>query len=127
MSSLVFGAAEARRVAEHAAKSSADVLLVHDQGVYLMSGAQPRDIVKDDHSFCAYADGCNPDKDADFWEAGRDLVGGDDFGEHLPWAKDILRLLDAGATKIVVRLSEKSIKLAARYPRRKSAAKGGQQ
>ena len=47
------------------------VLLVHDQGVYLTSNSKPRDIVgadAADRSFCAYAIGCYPEKDADWYE-----------------------------------------------------------
>ena len=59
------------------------VLLVHEQGVYLMSNGQPRDIVgadatdrkdaaKDEgRSFCAYAIGCHPENDADWYEIAR--------------------------------------------------------
>ena len=50
------------------------VLLVHEQGVYLMSNGQPRDILgadAADRSFCAYAIGCHPEKDADWYETAR--------------------------------------------------------
>ena len=72
---LRFKAEDVRRVVEHsiAAPRQSDVayttkpveapavLLVHEQGVYLMSNGQPRDIVGGDaadRSFCAYAIGC---------------------------------------------------------------------
>ena len=93
---LRFKAEDVRRVVEHsvAAPRQSDVayttkpveapavLLVHEQGVYLMSNGQPRDIVgadAADRSFCAY--GCHPEKDADWYETARGLVGGDDFVE----------------------------------------------
>jgi Protein of unknown function (DUF3085) len=52
---------------------ASSVVLVHDQGVYLMSNGKPRDLIKKpsrngkvmtDASFVAYAHGCNPDKGA---------------------------------------------------------------
>ena len=82
---LRFKAEDVRRVVEHsiAAPRQSDVayttkpveapavLLVHEQGVYLMSNGQPRDILgadAADRSFCAYAIGCHPEKDADWYE-----------------------------------------------------------
>ncbi|MFK4534301.1 hypothetical protein ABIA00_002484 [Bradyrhizobium ottawaense] len=124
MSRLIFNAADVRRVVEHsiAAPEQAEmlvdydksgkaitkpvpatsVLLVHDQGVYLMSNGQPRDIVKGQTSFCAYAEGCHPDRDAHWYETARALVGGDDFGEFLPWANELKALLDRGAKTIAL-------------------------
>src|SRR6516225_8305183 len=76
---LRFRAEDVRRVVKHsiAALRQSDVayttkpveapavLLVHEQGVYLMSNGDPRDIVgadAADRSFCAYAIGCHPEK-----------------------------------------------------------------
>jgi hypothetical protein len=77
--------AEAKRAGRRvrAAHDQADrgpaVLLVNDQGVYLVSNGKPRDIIgadatgrkdaaKDEgRSFCAYAIGCHPEKDADWY------------------------------------------------------------
>jgi hypothetical protein len=136
MSRLIFEAKDVRRVVEHslANKQSEQlvsydqktgepvtepvpapaVLLVHDQGVYLMSNGRPRDIVAPDsedrkdkskdegRSYVAYAEGCNPDTDEEWWDTARALVGGDDFGETLPWAKDIMDQINRGAAQIVL-------------------------
>ena len=54
------GVATAAVIASQPVEAPA-VLLVHEQGVYLMSNGQPRDIVGGDaadRSFCAYAIGC---------------------------------------------------------------------
>ena len=89
---LRFKAEDVRRVVEHsiAAPRQSDVayttkpveapavLLVREQGVYLMSNGQPRDIVgvdAADRSFCAYAIGCHPEKDADWYETARVAMG----------------------------------------------------
>jgi hypothetical protein len=72
---------------------------VHDDGVYLMSNGEPRDIVEGESSFVAHAKGCNPKTDPDWWDVSRALVGGDDFGECLPWAKELKVLLDAEVVK----------------------------
>lgn len=131
---LTFDAADVRRVVEHslAAPRQSEqlvdydsgtgkpitkpvdapaVLLVHDQGVYLMSNGNPRDIVKDQTSFCASAHGCHPDRDPDWYETARSQVGGDDFGETLPWANDLKALLDAGATTITLRITADNIEI----------------
>lgn len=54
------------------------LLLVHDQGVYLMSNGIPRSA-----DAVAYAEGCDPKVgEFDEWYGkSRDLVGGDDFVE----------------------------------------------
>ncbi len=61
--------------------------LVHDQGVYVMSNGLPMDMVgsgKSRQARVAYAAGCDPHRDAAWWEESRALVGGDDFVEPLP-------------------------------------------
>jgi hypothetical protein len=131
MSKLIFQADDVRRVVDHtlAAKKQgpvcytktpvkqAAVLLVHDQGVYLMSNGEPRDLPdpKSASSFVAYARGCDPKKNEEWWDTSRDLVGGDDFGETLEWAAEIRRMLDAGATEIVIDVTPKDLKLSAKY------------
>jgi hypothetical protein len=40
-------------------------------------------------------------------------VGGDDFGERLPWARDLKRMLDDGAQRIVIDFSEERLELEA--------------
>ncbi len=123
MSKLVFKSADLLRVVEHslaapkqgeqlvdyrdgkaitAPVEAPAVLLVHDDGVYLMSNGEPRDIVNGTSSYVAHAEGCNPKADSDWYETSRQLVGGDDFGEHLPWAADIKALIDAGRQQIII-------------------------
>jgi len=142
---LIFNAADVRRVVEHSISAPKQsnmlvdydddgkaitkpvdqpaVLLVHDQGVYLMSNGTPRDIVGPDgedkrdekrdegRSFCAYAKGCDPVKDGDWWNTSCDLVGGDDFGETLPMAREILALIERGAKTITFLVTPQSIQL----------------
>jgi hypothetical protein len=136
MPNLIFNAADVRRVVEHSIASPKQlpmaytkdefpeepaVVLVHDQGIYLMSNGDPRDLERGDHSFCAYAQGCHPQNDPEWWDTARDLVGGDDFGETLPWARKMAEMLAKGATQIIIGFSEKQLSLSARLP--KSPAK----
>lgn len=70
---------------------------VHDSGVYVMSGSNPPDIVRggDEPSskcYVAYAKGCDPDIDKDYYETSRVLVGGDDFGEAMEIEPDWVEL-----------------------------------
>ncbi len=123
MSRLVFKADDLRRLVTHALAAPShsvgyggvkgDVVLAHDQGVYLMSAGQPRDLVSEGSSsnYVAYAEGCDPRTDSAWWETARDLVGGDDFGQHLPWATGIRAAIDGGARTVVIDITEESISL----------------
>jgi DUF3085 family protein len=143
MGRLVFKADDVRRVVEHSLNAPAQgemlvdyvndkpvtkpveapsLLLVHDHGVYLMSNGQPRDLVSGTSSFCAYAHGCDPKQDAQWWDVSRALVGGDDFGETLPWAADIKALLDAGGKEIVIDVFGNNIELLKEQPKKKRKA-----
>lgn len=100
MGICVFKTDDVRRCIEHTLNSKTWVLaytesgtpnqpglyFVHDQGVYLMSNARPKDFLdppENTRNYAAYAAGCNPDKDPDWWNNSKDLVGGDDFGENV--------------------------------------------
>jgi hypothetical protein len=77
-----------------------------------MSNGEPRDLLgSSDRSFVAYANGCHPDKDADWYDHARALVGGDDFGETLHWAEAIKEQLDLGAQQITVDMTAKTMRL----------------
>lgn len=136
MSRLIFNADEVRRIVEHSINAPeqrkqlvdfddngrglyADVavpsvILVHDDGVYLMSNGTPRDIedpAEGVRSFCAYAKDCNPHKDADWWDRSRELVGGDDFSEVLPFAVPLTGQIQRGAKQIVINFGKSRISL----------------
>jgi hypothetical protein len=134
MPDLIFKAADLRRVVEHslAAPKQAEhavdydqktgnpitkpvdapaVILVHDDGVYLMSNGEPGDIVNAPSRYVVHAKGTNPATDPDYYDTARMLVGGDDFGETLPWAREIKALIDGGAAEIVIRMRGDSIEL----------------
>jgi len=100
MGRLVFSAAEVKPILDHTLTApkqgevygrtftEPQVLLVHDEGVYLMSNGEPRQENPDKRDtllLVAYALGCDPRK-GDCWDFCRELVGGDDFGEPLPAA-----------------------------------------
>ncbi|MFC5428056.1 DUF3085 domain-containing protein [Paraburkholderia denitrificans] len=81
---VLFNAAELRVVLIEARSHACPVVLVKDQGVYMLSeksdapaNGQPRPI--------AYAVGCNPDTVPfdEWWDRARAEFGGDDFVEHL--------------------------------------------
>lgn len=133
---LIFAAADVRRIVEHSLAAPTQrprtvdydkdfhpitepvpapaIILVHDEGVYLMSNGEPRDVLPgSERSFVAQAAGCDPRRDADWYDTARDLVGGDDFAETLPWAREIKARLDAGATTITIEIGAESLALAA--------------
>ena len=84
---------DVKRCVEHAlnnTKNGASILFVHDDGVYIMSAGTPRDMVGN-KNYVAYCEGCNPNKDDDFYDHSRYLVGGDDFTEKLRVTKATLK------------------------------------
>lgn len=91
------------------------IILVHDQGVYLMSNGIPADLLdgKGDKRFVVYAKSCHPTRDAHWHDNARALVGGDDFAEVLPWAGAIKQQIAAGAKRITIELTESGIELIA--------------
>jgi len=64
--------------------AEAGLLLVKDDGVYLMSAAKTplRREEGSESSLVVYAEGHDP-RDGDCWEDDRQVCGGDDFGEFL--------------------------------------------
>jgi hypothetical protein len=98
MGVCIFKTSEVLRCVEHALislkwdmgwaneeKPQPALFFVHDQGVYVMSNANPRDLLvgSKNSAYVAYAAGTNPEHDEDWWDNARDLVGGDDFAETL--------------------------------------------
>lgn len=110
--------------------------LVHDEGVYLMSGAKESNLSPETIAYnelvkyvgwgrestsqiVAYAKGCNPKEDVDYYEEARALVGGDDFGEpiSLDFWEAALKAHDAvGAKTLTLNFGATKISIAA--PRR---------
>jgi hypothetical protein len=135
MQSLIFDATSVRRVVDHSIAAPTQnsmtvrnaqtgvfetelvsrpaVILARDHGLYLMSNGLPRDIVRDELSFAAYAQGCNPFQDSDWRSRSRELVGDDDLSRVLPWALDLKAYVDAGARTIVLNLNDGDIEIAA--------------
>ncbi len=92
------------------------LFLVKDQGCYLMSAGDPgleKSPGSDSH-VVAYALGCDPDMDADWYDTCHEKCGGDDFSEALP--VDMFRAAIARkptAKKLVINLLRKSIRMEA--------------
>lgn len=90
------------------------LILVGDQGVYLVSGGKPGLRRGDGKGLAvAYAKGLQPHVDAfDHWfDAKVSITGGDDFAEVLPWARAILSQIEAGAEEIRIKITEDSMTL----------------
>jgi len=106
-SGCVFAAADVRRlILAASARKVSTILLVHDQGIYLMgqgmaSGQGP----------IIYARGCHPRRNPDFWEHSRTLVGGDDFVERFS-LEDIRSAMDTpSATALIFTVTSSQITL----------------
>jgi len=100
----------------------AHLWLVKDEGIYLMSNAKapwldPEAEPGSEKRFVVYADGYDPQKDGDVWQACREAAGGDDFVEALPliYFEYVVRQGD-----VCIRLTESTIDvLLLEVPRRK--------
>jgi len=133
MQSLIFAAADVRRVVDHSIAAPAQlartvrdkagqlvkepvtvpaVLFERDYGVYLMSNGQPSDILSEELLFVAYAQVCDPLRDTDWRAKSHELVGGDDFGVVLPWALDLKALIEAGASTVVLKSRDGTVEIA---------------
>jgi hypothetical protein len=95
-------------------KHGPSLMLVGDQGVYLM-GSQPRPPLEPGVKGyqVVYAEGCDPRTDEDFYQNKRDLFGGDDGAEYLT-LKSIQAWLSINpkADRIAIRISETELVLA---------------
>ena len=119
MQKCVFKVSEIKKIVEHALAApqhrqswhgdeKAAILFVHDQGVYCMSNGLPGLVGENGKNFVAYAENCNPEVDADWWENSRRLVGGDDFAEVFNVNPSWLENCDA-ADKFCLQVTEKEI------------------
>ena len=104
------------------------ITLVGDDGVYILSAGVPAQMNPNAGEngptrLVAYARGCNPYRDGRMaaYDNKVALYGGDDGADSLPWAGDILRMIEAGAETIVITLKESSIGLGCIMPTRKGA------
>lgn len=128
MGVCVFKTSDIKRCVKHALQSTKwdmawselpsqpAILFVHDQGIYCMSNGDPRDM-DGDSSFCAFAKGCNPKTDEDFYEEARYLVGGDDFGETIPVNAETLKRCDM-YEEMRIRVNTKSMSITFNKPKK---------
>lgn len=114
---LRFSGTDVRPVLAEAKAHRCRVILVKDQGVYLMS----EDGESDEHGRrkrLAYAIGCNPDVD-DFdqwWSLAQAEFGGDDFGEYFDVNDRLLSGLLKSDDDLVVRATATHLYLEAAKP-----------
>lgn len=91
---LKFSAKDLKPVLQEARKNHCGVMLVKDNGVYIMSETG---VLTPRGRKVAYAKGCHPDKDETWWETARAEVGGDDFGESIDLTESMInRILNEG-------------------------------
>lgn len=88
--------------------SDKGVLLVKDEGIYLMNayagGKPPNEL-----GTVVFAESYDPNKDEEVWERSRQAVGGDDFGEFVPLPEIVLRaIVMRQLNKLIIDMSEES-------------------
>lgn len=116
---LRFRGAELRPVLVEAKERGCRVILVKDQGVYMMSEFGER-TPEGRQKILAYAIGCNPDVDPfdDWWDLAKAELGGDDFGEYFDAdAAPFPAILESG-DDLTVRATKTHLYLAAATPLR---------
>ncbi|SDD58491.1 Protein of unknown function [Cupriavidus sp. YR651] len=89
------------------AAGSEQFFIAKDHGAYVgfSTGATP------DRQCLFYFKGCNPAKDADFYENARRAFGGDDFGERLPLTHLRNALADPASKQVRITVTPRSIRL----------------
>jgi len=88
--------------------SDKGVLLVKDEGIYLMNayagGKPPNEL-----GTVVFAESYDPNKDEEVWERSRQAVGGDDFGEFVPLPEIVLRaIVMRQLKKLIIDMNEES-------------------
>lgn len=82
----------------HEGPTAPCLILVKDDGIYLMSNGEPCLPGQDSVNHAVYAKGYNPKTDGDVWDKCRDAVGGDDFAEYMPVDQFAIVMSDRNAT-----------------------------
>jgi hypothetical protein len=140
IATLRFSLDDVRRVVEHARRAADQrefygerlgprVMLVKDEGIYLMSNGLPRDILNGGsdelgaHSFVAYADGYNPagQDPGELHMKCRAAVGGDDFSEPIELEGFETALANPNVTGLALRVTPETIDLVVYEVKRRKA------
>lgn len=90
----------------------AGIIMVKDEGVYLMpTMVLPEGKTPTSEKLVFYAEGCNPDKDEDWYQTSRALCGGDDFGQLISDKEFLKGIVDGTiqATHITAEVSPETI------------------
>ncbi len=109
---LKFKGSTLQAVINDANAHDADILLVKDEGVYLMARTGERN-EKGGAVHVCYAEGLNPKTDSidDWWERARIECGGDDFAETLDRRSDVFQDALQGGKVLKIKLTKKTIRL----------------
>lgn len=86
------------------------IMLVGDHGVYFMGNYVGRTGADGSRAAVAYARGCNPEKDPDFYENKERIFGADDGVDFFPVA-DVVEILDPKIVGVTVKVSASKLTL----------------
>lgn len=114
MATLKFDRALVKAMLDTVLSDDADVMLVKDDGIYLMSfGDKPKNAGSEWRRVVAYARGFDPKKDGeDVWEEARAAVGGDDFGEKVGTKKEFVAMLEDSVGDLAVKVTATTLSVA---------------
>ena len=107
MSTLKFNKNEVMKLVSDLSANS-KVEIVRDEGVYLMAFDKP---LSGGPRVIVYAKGCDPAKDADWYDTKRDVYGGDDGGDTICTAGQLKNLVMDAVGDIKVILTATQIKI----------------
>lgn len=113
MTKLKFDRDHIKAMLDTVLADDAKIMLVKDDGVYLMSfGDKPANAGPDWKRTVAYARGFDPKKDAEVWDKSRDAMGGDDGGDEVGTKAVFLEMLEDSVGDLVIHVTPNSLRVA---------------
>lgn len=108
---LIFTAKNVLSVVDEVKRHHAEMLLVKDEGIYVLSSEGE---MKEGKRTVAYAEGYDPNVFTDggeLYDACVAAVGGDDFAETLPLSAEVLAALSEGQHDLQIVVTETQIRI----------------
>ena len=108
---LIFTAKNVLSVVDEVKQHHAEMLLVKDEGIYILSSEGE---MKEGKRVVAYAEGYDPaifTDGGELYDACVAAVGGDDFAESLPLSAEVLTALSEGQHDLQIVVTETQIRI----------------
>jgi hypothetical protein len=99
-------------------KTRPGLVVVKDDGIYLMSNGKPRLMQSKGHNVVVYADGFDPTTcdPGSVWDAACSAAGGDDFAEQIALDEKLIKALhERDCTALLVSFDEEAMRIATEH------------